>query len=332
MMNEISTKKNTALTKVYVNGKSYFKRNAGILIGLLLLCIIISVNSPIFLTQKNLLNVLRQISSNLFLASGMTILLIAGGIDLSVGSTIAVIGVFAGTMINLGLPVAVVILASLIVGAMIGSINGAIISNTTLPPFIVTFSMMSILRGLAYVYTGGTTVRIDNAAYINIGTGYLGFIPLPVIYLIIVLIIVYLILNKSRLGRHIYAIGGNEKAARFSGINIKRIRMFIYTFSGIMAAIAGMVLSARSYSGNPIAGQGAEMDAIAAVVLGGTSMAGGLGAIGGTIIGALIIGLLSNGLNLMGIDSFWQIILKGVVILVAVYVDYVKNLKKNKGK
>jgi len=310
--------------------KGYLKRNAGILIGLAALCVIISINSPIFLTQKNLMNVLRQISGNLFLASGMTMILIAGGIDLSVGSNIAVIGVMAGTLLNLGISIPIVILACLIFGALIGSINGVIISRTTIPPFIVTYSMMSILRGFAYVYTGGTTVRIDNRGFIDLGTGYLGFIPLPVFYLTVVLIIVYMILNKSKLGRHIYATGGNEKAARFSGISIVRIRMFIYVFSGVMGALAGLVLAARSYSGNPVSGEGSEMDAIAAVVLGGTSMAGGNGFIGGTIIGALIIGLLSNGLNLMGIDSFWQIILKGIVILVAVYVDYLKNAKKNR--
>ena len=191
--------------------------------------------------------------------------------------------------------------------------------------------MMQILRGATYVYTGGTTVRVDNRAFINLGTGYaFGFLPLPVIYLLIVFIIVFIVLNKTSLGRHIYAVGGNEKAAKFSGINVRRTRMFVYIFSGVMGALAGMVLCARSYSGNPLAGDGAEMDAIAACVLGGASMAGGYGFVGGTLIGALIIGLLNNGLNLMRIDSYWQIILKGIVILVAVYVDYIKNLKKNK--
>lgn len=252
----------------------YLRRNAGILIGLLILCTIISINSPIFLTSKNMFNVLRQISTNMYLACSMTIILIAGGIDLSVGSIIAVIGVVSGTLLNIGIPIPLVLIICLIVGAAIGSINGFIISSTTLPPFIVTFSMMSILRGSAYVYTGGTTVRIDNQAYIGIGTGYLGFIPLPVVYLIVILFCVFLLLNRSKLGRHIYVIGGNEKAAQFSGIQIRKIRMFIYIFSGIMATIAAIVLSTRNYFGNPIAGDGAEMDAIAAVVLGGTSMAG----------------------------------------------------------
>lgn len=323
-----ATAKSRPANKLLRGIVNYFRRNAGILLGLITLCVVISINSPIFLTQKNIFNVLRQISANLYLASAMTIILIAGGIDLSVGSIIAVIGVFAGTLLNMSVPIPLVIVVCLLAGGLIGSVNGLIISSTTLPPFIVTFSMMSILRGIAYVYTGGTTVRIDNRAYINIGTGYLGFVPLPVVYLMLVLIIVYLLLNRSKLGRHIFAIGGNQRAAEFSGIHIRRIRMFIYIFSGIMAALASITLSARSYSGNPIAGDGAEMDAIAAVVLGGTSMSGGYGYIGGTVIGALIIGVLSNGLNLMGIDSFWQMILKGTVILIAVYVDYIKSLKK----
>lgn len=311
--------------------KSYFKRNAGILIGLVALCVVISFRSDRFLTQDNIMNVLRQISSNMYLACAMTMILIAGGIDLSVGSIVAVTGVTAGTLLNMGVPIPLTILICLVLGGLYGTITGVIITNTTLPPFIVTYSMMQILRGATYVYTGGTTVRVDNRAFINLGTGYaFGFLPLPVVYLLIVFVIVFIVLNKTSLGRHIYAVGGNEKAAKFSGINVKKTRMFVYIFSGVMGALAGMVLCARSYSGNPLAGDGAEMDAIAACVLGGASMAGGYGFVGGTLIGALIIGLLNNGLNLMRIDSYWRIILKGIVILVAVYVDYIKNLKKNK--
>lgn len=325
MMNSMSIP-----NKLLGSTKAYLKRNAGILVGLLAICIVISINSKSFLSQENIMNVLRQISTNMYLASAMTMVLIAGGIDLSVGSVIALVGVISGTLVSMGLPIPLVILICLVIGGICGSVNGFIISRTTLPPFIVTFSMMSILRGATYVYTGGTTVRVDNRAFINLGTGYLTGIPLPVLYLLVVLICVYIILNKTRLGRHIYAIGGNQKAAEFSGISVRNVRMFVYIFSGVMASLAGMVLCARSYSGNPVAGNGSEMDAIAACVLGGASMAGGYGYIGGTMIGALIIGLLNNGLNLMRIDSYWQIILKGVVILVAVYVDYVKNLKKNK--
>jgi ribose transport system permease protein len=306
----------------------YFKRNGGMIIGLVLLCTVISIRSPLFFTQRNIMNVLRQISSNMYLATSMTLVLIVGGIDLSVGSALALIGVLSGFLLSANIPVPLVILICLLIGALIGIINGSIIANTTLPPFIVTFSMMSIIRGIAYVSTGGTPLRIENKNFINVGTGYIGSVPLPVIYMAAIVLGIFLILNKTTLGRHIYAIGGNERAAKYSGINVKKIRLFVYVFSGIMASVAGITLAARSYSGSPIFGSGAEMDAIAACVLGGISMLGGNGYIGGTLIGALIIGVLNNGLNLMGIDSFWQTILRGVVIMIAVYVDYFKSLKK----
>ncbi|MDR0878663.1 MAG: ABC transporter permease, partial [Treponema sp.] len=245
---------------------AYLRRNVGIMIGLAVLWIVIANRSPIFLTQRNIMNVLRQISTNMYLATAMTMILIAGGIDLSVGSALAVVGVLSGTLLLSAVPVPLVIIICLIAGVFIGLVNGIIISRTTLPPFIVTFSMMSILRGTAYVYTGGVTARIDNPDFINLGTGYLGIVPLPVVYMLVIMFIVFLVLNKSALGRHIYATGGNEKAAIYSGINVRRVRLFVYVFSGVMAAVAGMTLAARSYSGNPIFGNGAEMDAIAACV------------------------------------------------------------------
>lgn len=315
--------------KLFGSTKSYFKRNAGILIGLVALCVVIAFRSDSFLTYENIMNVLRQSAQNIFIASGMTIILIAGGIDLSVGSVVGLVGVMVGTMVNDGMPILLAVGICLVVGALMGTFNGMILSRTTLPPFIVTYALMTILRGGIYVYTGGTTVRIDDRSFIAVGTGYTLGIPNPVWYMAVILAIVYLILNRTKLGRHIYAIGGNEKAAEFSGIDVKNVRLFVYVFSGIMAAVAGIVLAARSYSGQPTAGTGAEMDAIEACVLGGCSMAGGYGFIGGTIIGALIIAIMNNGLNLMRIDSYWQMVAKGVIVLIAVYVDYVKNQKKN---
>lgn len=315
--------------KLFGSTKSYFKRNAGILIGLVALCVVIAFRSDSFLTYENIMNVLRQSAQNIFIASGMTIILIAGGIDLSVGSVVGLVGVMVGTMVNDGMPILLAVGICLVVGALMGTFNGMILSRTTLPPFIVTYALMTILRGGIYVYTGGTTVHIDDRSFIAVGTGYTLGIPNPVWYMAVILAIVYLILNRTKLGRHIYAIGGNEKAAEFSGIDVKNVRLFVYVFSGIMAAVAGIVLAARSYSGQPTAGTGAEMDAIEACVLGGCSMAGGYGFIGGTIIGALIIAIMNNGLNLMRIDSYWQMVAKGVIVLIAVYVDYVKNQKKN---
>lgn len=321
--------KMTLQQKLFGSSKAYLKRNSGILIGLAAICAVVAIRSNAFLTYDNIMNVLRQIAQNMFLASGMTMILIAGGIDLSVGAVVGVIGVIVGMMINAGVPIPVAIILCLLIGAGFGSVNGLILSRTTLPPFIVTFAMMTILRGTTYVVTGGTTVRIDDRNFIAVGTGYTLGVPNPVWYMAIVLIVVYIILNKTKLGRHIYAIGGNQKAAEFSGINVKNVRLFVYVFSGLMGALAGIVLAARSYSGQPTAGNGAEMDAIEAVVLGGASMAGGYGFIGGTIIGALIIGVMNNGLNLMHIDSYYQMIAKGIIVLIAVYVDYIRNLKKN---
>ena len=311
------------------SAKGYFKRNSGILIGLFILCVVITVRSDSFLTYDNIMNVLRQIAQNTFLACGMTMVLIAGGIDLSVGAMVGFIGVVVGMMLNAGVPIPAAILLCLMIGLLLGGFNGLFLSRTTLPPFIVTFALMTILRGATYVITGGTTIRIDDRSYIAVGTGYTLGVPNPVWYMAAVILVVYIILNRTKLGRHIYAIGGNQKAAEFSGINVKNVRMFVYMFSGLMGALAGVVLSARSYAGQPTAGNGAEMDAIEACVLGGCSMAGGYGFVGGTIIGALIIGVMNNGLNLMRIDSYWQMIAKGIIVLVAVYVDYIKSQKKN---
>ncbi len=302
------------------------RENMGILIGLAILCIILTIQSPVFLSKNNILNVLRQVATNLYIACGMTMIIILGGIDLSVGSVIALSGVVTGGLIAFdGASIIVAVVLGLIAGLLVGAFNGFVISTTTIPPFIVTLATMNIARGAAYVYTGGQPIRVMSDSFNFIGAGYVGEVPIPIIYLVVIILISFFIMSKSKLGRHIYAVGGNLQAAIFSGIKTKRVVFFAYFFSGLMASIAGIVLASRMFSGQPTAGQGAEMDAIAAVVLGGTSMSGGSGKIGGTVIGALVIGILSNGLNLMGINSFWQYIVKGVVILIAVYVDYFKK-------
>lgn len=316
-------KKSNLLKKL----RRWFATYLGQLIFLLLIIVVVSIKSDVFLTQRNLINVARQISTNLYMGCALTIILITGGIDLSTGSIMAVSGMVASYMSVAGIPFPICAAAALASGLLVGYISGAIIANTTLPPFIVTYSMQSILRGLVYVITGAATIRITDKSFLNFGSGFLGALPLPVLYLIIVVFITWMILNRTRLGRQLYAVGGNQKAAQFAGINIKRVRMFIYLASGFMAALAGLVLTSRNTSMQPTLGTGMEMDAIAAVVLGGTSMGGGMGAVGGTVLGALIIGLINNGLNLSGIDSFWQYIAKGVVILIAVYLDYLKNKK-----
>ncbi|ERF60779.1 ABC transporter permease [Treponema socranskii] len=310
----------------------YFKENLGIIAAFIVLFLFLSLNpstSRAFVTRQNMFNVLRQISTNMYLACGMTMVIILGGIDLSVGSIIALSGCVAAACVaryELAIPVALII--GTVIGVVFGMFNGFVISKTTIPPFIVTLATMNIARGFAYVYTGGSPVRVVTKAWQFIGAGYIGIFPVPVIIMIVVLIITGLLMNNSKLGRHIYAVGGNVQAAVFSGISVTRVKFWVYAYSGLMAGIAGIVLASRMYSGQPTAGDGAEMDAIAAVVVGGTSMAGGSGKIGGTIIGALIIGFLNNGLNLMNVNSFWQYVVKGLVILLAVFLDFIRNRNK----
>lgn len=309
----------------------YFKDNIGIIIALLVMCIFLVVfptTRATFLTPKNVFNILRQNASNLFLATGMTMVIILGGIELSVGSVIALSGVVAaGCVINFGLPEIVGFLAAIGVGALVGMFNGFVICKTDIPPFIVTLASMNITKGIALVLTGGSPIRCMTDAFKFPGAGYVGPVPTPVILMIIVFIIAAFMINRTQLGRHIYAVGGNAQAAKFSGINVQKVKFIVYTYTGIMSGIAGLVVASRLYSGQPTAGDGAEMDAIAAVVVGGTSMSGGSGRLGGTLIGVLIIGVLNNGLNLLGVDSNWQYIVKGLVILLAVYVDFIRNKK-----
>lgn len=329
---EEKTKKTTATAGVGNAVKIYFKENLGIIVAFLVLCVFLSVfpkTSGSFFTRQNIFNVLRQISTNLFLACGMTMVIILGGIDLSVGSIIALSGcISAGCVARYNLPLPIALLMGLLVGLLVGMFNGAVISKTTIPAFIVTLATMNIAKGLAYVYTGGSPVRVVTKEWQFLGAGYVGIFPTPVVILVIVLIITAIIMNKTKMGRHMYAVGGNQQAPEFSGIKVEKVKFFVHAFSGLMAGLAGIVLASRMYSGQPTAGDGAEMDAIAAVVVGGTSMAGGSGKIGGTIIGGLIIGVLNNGLNLLNVNSFWQYVVKGVVILLAVFLDYFRNKGK----
>ncbi len=301
----------------------------GILIGLLILCVIVTIGSPYFLTQQNIFNVLRQMSTNMIISSAMTIIMITGGIDLSPGAVAALAScVGTGIIVNNGVPIWLGIIIALLIGALVGLVNGYILATTPLPPFIITYSTMSICRGLAYIYTSAQTIRITDPAFVNLGIGFTFGIPNPVIFMVIIVAIVYVILNRTKLGRHMYAIGGNATAAEYAGINIKAIRVFMYVFSGVLAAFAGILITGRSYSALASTGDGAEMNAIAAVCLGGTSFAGGEGRISGTVIGAMIIAILSNGMNLLGINSFWQDVVKGIVIIIAVYVDLFRKKKK----
>ncbi|MBN2659127.1 MAG: ribose ABC transporter permease, partial [Spirochaetales bacterium] len=277
-------------------GALIWKRYAGILIGLLVMSILLSFLSPAFLRVNNILNVLRQVSTNATIAFGMTFAILICGIDLSVGSILAISGtIAAGLITRNAVPVPLAIIAGLGVGTLVGFLNGVIIAQTGMPPFIVTLAAMQIARGLAYVYTGGMPIRTIDDRFNFFGTGYLGPIPLPVLYTIVLFIAVSILLNKTRFGRHVYAVGGNRNAAMFSGIKVKRVEIIVYSLIGFLSAFTGIVLAARMYSGQPTVGIGFELDAIAAVVLGGTSFSGGVGHLGGTLLGALVIGILNNG-------------------------------------
>ena len=314
--------------------KRYLKDNLGILIALAAMILFLCVwpaTAKTFPTKTNLFNLLRQSSTNLMLACGMTMVIILGGIDLSVGSIIAMSGCFAaGAVVWGGMPEIVGLTIGVLSGLVFGLFNGAVIAWTNIPPFIVTLASMNLAKGIAYVFSGGKPIRCMTEAWKVLGAGYVLGIPTPVWTMFIVFFLCVIFLNRTRIGRHIYAVGGNSTAAKFSGISTAKVKFTVFAISGTLAGLAGVTIASRLYSGTCTSGNAAEMDAIAAVVIGGTSMSGGSGKLGGTLIGALIIGILNNGLNLMGVNSDWQYIIKGIVILGAVYVDYLRTQKKAK--
>lgn len=295
------------------------------LIALLVLIAVVSFLNPNFFMLDNLLNILRQTSVNAIIAVGMTLVILTAGIDLSVGSVLALCGAVAATMVGLELPVYVVVPAALALGAVLGGISGVIIAKGKVQAFIATLVTMTLLRGATLVYTDGRPVStgFSDAAdsFAWLGTGYLFGIPVPIWLMALVFIAAWYMLNHTRMGRYIYALGGNEAATRLSGINVDRVKIAVYALCGLLAALAGLIVTSRLSSAQPTAGTGYELDAIAAVVLGGTSLAGGKGRIMGTLIGALIIGFLNNALNLLDVSSYYQMIAKAVVILLAVLVD-----------
>lgn len=316
-------KKSTAGNSVL----SVFTGNTGIIGVLVILCVVVALATDKFLTPSNIISVLRQISINTYIALGMTLIIILGHIDLAVGAIVAMSGTLTvGFVVNQGLPIGVAIAAGIIIGVVAGLIDGMVVSKFRVPAFIITMAMMNVCNGIAYVYSGGQSTRITDKFFIAIGTGYLfNIIPLPVVYMIILIIVFSFLLSKTKFGTYVYAIGGNREAARLSGVPIKKVEIIVFTLSGALAAFAGLVLASRMYSGQPSVGSGYEMDAIAACVLGGTSMAGGRGRISGTVFGAMVIGIISNGLNLIGVSSYWQLIVKGLIIACAVVLDSQKG-------
>jgi ribose/xylose/arabinose/galactoside ABC-type transport system permease subunit len=296
-------------------------RQVGTLLGLVLLSALLSVLSPYFLTVSNLLNVLEQTSINAVIAAGMTFVIISGGIDLSVGSIVAFSGVLLASSLQGALPTPLAIVVGLAAGAACGLVNGLLITHGRLPPFIATLGMMSVARGAALVFTDGRPVSGFEAGFRSLATGRVLGIPAPVLCAAVVYLVAHLLLSRTRFGRYVYAIGGNEEATRLSGVAVRFHKTMVYVLCGVTSAIAAVLLTARLNSAQPIAGMMYELDAIAATVIGGTSLLGGSGSLGGTLVGALIMGVLRNGLNLLGVSSFLQQIVIGVVIIVAVLVD-----------
>ncbi len=303
-------------------------RQFGTVIGLAVLCAVLWALTPHFLTVSNLLNVAQQTSINAIVAVGMTFVIISGGIDLSVGSIVALAGVALGAMLQTGYPLPVALAASLAAGTACGMLNGALVSVGGLPPFIATLGMMSAARGTALVFTEGRPISGFDDGFRVLATGSIGFVPAPVVVMILVYVVAHLVLTRTIFGRYTYAIGGNEEATRLSGVAVRFHKTMIYGTSGLISAVAAIVLTARLNSAQPIAGMMYELDAIAATVIGGTSLMGGQGTLAGTLVGALIMGVLRNGLNLLGVSSFLQQIVIGVVIVSAVLVDTM--LKRHK--
>lgn len=302
------------------------------LIALVLLCVVLSIVSDKFLTVDNTWNVMRQISVNICISVGMTLVILIAGIDLSVGSVLALCGAIAAGLLKNGVQVQSsnlyigftllgAILLSLIAGAALGWFNGWTITKFKVPPFVATLAMLTIARGLTMLWTKGFPISNLGDSFDYIGTGWFLGIPLPVWISGIVVLIAVIITKKTVLGRYIYAIGGNESASKLSGININKVKLTVYAISGLLAAVGGILVTSRLDSAQPNAGISYELDSIAAVVIGGTSLSGGRGTIMGTVLGALIIGVLNNGLVLLNVSPFWQQVVKGAVILLAVMID-----------
>jgi ribose transport system permease protein len=303
-------------------------RRLGTLAGLFGLCLLLWILTPHFLTVSNLLNVLEQTSINAVIAVGMTFVILSAGIDLSVGSLLALSGVVMATLLQQGWSTPLAVVAGLAVGVGFGALNGVAISWGRLPPFIATLGMMSIARGCALLFTEGRPVSGFDQTFRSLATARLLGIPAPVVIAGGVYLVARFVLVSTRFGRYVYAMGGNEEATRLSGVNVRLHKMLVYGVSGLTSGIAAILLTARLNSAQPIAGIMYELDAIAAVVIGGTSLAGGEGGVGGTLIGALIMGVLRNGLNLLGVSSFLQQVVIGLVIVFAVLLDTVLKARR----
>lgn len=318
----------TSMHNLRTKSFTWLQSASGFLI-LVLVALIFTVSIDKFLTVSNLTNIALQTSLVAMISIGMTMTILMAGIDLSVGSVAALAGtICAGMMSRNGLPIPGAILIGIGVGIGLGLVNGVLTVFGKLPPFVTTLAMLGVGRGLTLVYTEGKPISGFERAFTNLGTGYIGPIPIPVFIWIILLTVVFLVLRYSRFGLYIYAIGGNEETARLAGIRVRLVKMVVYAMSGALASISGILLTARLWSAQPQMGAGIELDAIAASVLGGVSLFGGVGSVVGASIGALIVGVLGNGLNLLRIPSYNQQVIKGIVFILAVVLDLYSKRKR----
>jgi len=311
--------------------KNIFQGVGGAFFALIIIVAALCIFTDTFATRLNFVNLLKQITCNCLLSFGLTCCLITGFPDLSVGSHVALATVEVCMFQNMGLSLELSILLTLVIGVVIGATNGFIFSRTGMPAYIVTLGMQNVLRGIAYVLTNGGAVIVANDVgmrFFNLSNATIGnWIPYSTLILVVSFVVINTMLKRTVFGRHMYAVGGNSSTAVYSGIDVKNIRLIVYTISGLLAAMAGVLTASRVYSGQPTTGVGFEGEAIASAVLGGVSFTGGSGTLSGSLIGILIMGVMSNGMNLLQINYYWQLVVKGVIILVAVYFDQVKRSK-----
>lgn len=308
-----------------------FMSKYGIVVIFVALCIIMSIVSPAFRTVRNVTNVIRQVSIIGIVSMGVTFAIITGGIDLSSGSMIALISVVVASLsqnkvnpnqpLSIVVPIVIGIAVALLIGFLLGAVNGSLHAYGKIPPFIATLGMMTAARGAAALFTGGRPVGDLKDTFTYIGTGRFLGLPIPIWIYIVMGIIAHILLSRTKFGRHVFAIGGNEQAARICGINVERTLVKVYAFAGLLTAVSAVLLTARTSAGNPTYGLSYELDAIASTVIGGTSLSGGVGSIPFCVVGALIIGVLNNSMDLLSVNAYWQQIVKGVIIVVAVLID-----------
>lgn len=298
-------------------------REYGVVIGFILLCVVISFATPAFATQKNILNLLRQSSIIGIIATGMTFVIISGSFDISVGAVAALSGAVTMKLITMGngVPVAIAVWAALGIGAVVGLINGIAVAKINVPSLIATMAMVSVVKGSMLMFTGGYPITRTIPVLDTIGNGYVAGIPIPVIIFAATVAIAFIILTKTRFGRYVYSVGGNEEASKLNGINVDSYKIKVFVINAVLAALAGIVLVGRMGTASPAAGDGYDMDAIASVVIGGTSVSGGSGSVLKTVIGVLLMSVINNSFNLLGVDMYFQYIFKGLIILIAVGAD-----------